>query len=197
MMRRTPQQDRSAVRVERLLDTCGEILTEVGYDELSTTQLAERSGMAIGSVYQFFPDKRAVVDALAQRNLHHYLNRLLPAAQTAPDWWHTIEPTMRIYHALYADQVAFRAVRIGFDEAADRAARATIIDQLMPHLGRHGLPDTTGLRHDLAEAVGVGHELGAGCYYHPDGPAPLDRFGVVLVRRQARRAVEQARAGGA
>ena len=59
-----------------MLDACAELVDEVGYDGLTTTLLAERAEVAIGSVYQFFPDKRAIVQALTMRNVEAYLERL-------------------------------------------------------------------------------------------------------------------------
>ena len=75
-LRRVPVQGRSVARVQRMLDACAELVDEVGYEGLTTTLLAERAEVAIGSVYQFFPDKRAVVQALTLRNLEAYLGRL-------------------------------------------------------------------------------------------------------------------------
>ena len=75
-LRRVPVQGRSLARVQRMLDACAELVDEVGYDGLTTTLLAERAGVAIGSVYQFFPDKRAIVQALTLRNLEAYVERL-------------------------------------------------------------------------------------------------------------------------
>src|SRR4029450_9420731 len=66
-LRRVPVQGRSVARVQRMLDACAELVDEVGYEGLTTTLLAERAEVAIGSVYQFFPDKRALVHALALR----------------------------------------------------------------------------------------------------------------------------------
>src|SRR2546430_11593034 len=54
-----------------------------GYDGLTTTLLAERAGVAIGSVYQFFPDKRAIVQALTLRSLQGYLDRLRSEEHTS------------------------------------------------------------------------------------------------------------------
>ena len=70
-LRRRPAQRRSAERVQRMLDACADILDESGYDGLSTTKVAQRADVAIGSVYQFFPDKKAVAQELALRNLEH------------------------------------------------------------------------------------------------------------------------------
>ena len=75
-LRRVPVQGRSVARVSRMLDACAELVDEVGYEGLTTTLLAERAGVAIGSVYQFFPDKRAIVQALTLRNIEAYLERL-------------------------------------------------------------------------------------------------------------------------
>ena len=89
-LRRVPVQGRSVARVQRMLDACAELIDEVGYDGLSTTLLAERAGVAIGSVYQFFPDKRAIVQALSLRNVEAYLARLgerIPASEL----WHWVD----------------------------------------------------------------------------------------------------------
>ncbi len=75
-LRRVPVQGRSLARVNRMLDACAELVDEVGYEGLTTTLLAERAGVAIGSVYQFCPDKRAIVQALAMRNMDTYVVRL-------------------------------------------------------------------------------------------------------------------------
>ena len=75
-LRRVPVQGRSVARVQRMLDACAELVDEVGYEGLTTTLLAERAEVAIGSVYQFFPDKRAIVQALAMRNMDAYLQLL-------------------------------------------------------------------------------------------------------------------------
>ncbi len=75
-MRRAPVQERSAARVERMLDVCGRLIDDVGYEATTTTMIAKRAEVSVGSLYQFFPDKRAVVQALAQRNLDTYLARL-------------------------------------------------------------------------------------------------------------------------
>ncbi len=75
-LRRVPVQGRSVARVQRMLDACAELVDEVGYEGLTTTLLAERAEVAIGSVYQFFPDKRAIVQALTLRTMEAYLQRL-------------------------------------------------------------------------------------------------------------------------
>ncbi|MFF0163457.1 TetR family transcriptional regulator [Streptomyces sp. NPDC005263] len=75
-LRRAPVQRRSAERLTRILDACADLLDEVGYDALSTRAVAQRAEVPIGSVYRFFGNKRAMADALAQRNLERYTERV-------------------------------------------------------------------------------------------------------------------------
>lgn len=75
-LRRRPMQRRSAERYERILNVCAELLEEVGFAALTTTTVAKRAEVPIGTVYQFFADKSALVHALAARNLENYLERL-------------------------------------------------------------------------------------------------------------------------
>ncbi|MEV6588624.1 TetR/AcrR family transcriptional regulator [Streptomyces acidicola] len=75
-LRRAPVQRRSAERLTRILDACAELLDEVGYDALSTRAVALRAGVPIGSVYRFFGNKRAMADALAERNLDRFTERV-------------------------------------------------------------------------------------------------------------------------
>ncbi|MGW4273490.1 TetR family transcriptional regulator [Streptomyces seoulensis] len=84
-LRRAPVQRRSAERLTRILDACADLLDEVGYDELSTRAVAQRAGVPIGSVYRFFGNKRAMADALAQRNLERYTERVLERLQRTAD----------------------------------------------------------------------------------------------------------------
>ena len=76
VLRRTPVQQRSAERLARILDACAVLLDETGYEQLSTRAVAARAGVPIGSVYRFFGNKRAMVAALAHRNLDQYAERI-------------------------------------------------------------------------------------------------------------------------
>lgn len=66
-LRRHPIQDRGQRRVERILDAAAEVIAEVGVDAASTNAIAARSDTSVGSLYQFFPNKEAIVQALATR----------------------------------------------------------------------------------------------------------------------------------
>ena len=62
--RRVPTQDRSAERVRSILQTAADLVAEVGYDQVTMTAVAERAEGSIGSLYQYFPDKSAIMQAL-------------------------------------------------------------------------------------------------------------------------------------
>ncbi|MFI7418934.1 TetR family transcriptional regulator [Nonomuraea sp. NPDC049684] len=75
-LRRRPAQRRSVERVERMLDECALLLDEVGYEALTTKEVARRAEVPIGTFYQFFHDKQGLVRALALRNLEAFLQRV-------------------------------------------------------------------------------------------------------------------------
>jgi AcrR family transcriptional regulator len=114
-LRRVPVQGRSVARVNRMLDACAQLVDEVGYDGLTTTLLAERAGVAIGSVYQFFPDKRAIVQALTLRNLEAYLDRLAARLEreSAGHWWGAVDAAIDEYIAMHRTTPGFRTLHFG------------------------------------------------------------------------------------
>jgi AcrR family transcriptional regulator len=65
--RARPRQRRARRTLEEILDAAGRLLEEVGLDAFNTNLLAERAGVHVPSVYRYFPNKLAVVAALAGR----------------------------------------------------------------------------------------------------------------------------------
>ena len=65
--RRKPSQERSRDRVERILEATAALLVDTPVDKITTAAIAETAGVPIGSVYQYFPNKRAVLAELARR----------------------------------------------------------------------------------------------------------------------------------
>jgi AcrR family transcriptional regulator len=66
--RKTPRQERSRATVEALLDATADILGREGYARLTTNRIAERAGVNIASLYQYFPGKDAIVAELRRRH---------------------------------------------------------------------------------------------------------------------------------
>jgi AcrR family transcriptional regulator len=66
--RKLPQQDRSRITVEAILEATAHILTEEGYHKANTNRIAERAGISIGSLYQYFPNKESLMAALMEQH---------------------------------------------------------------------------------------------------------------------------------
>src|SRR5215831_6874257 len=66
--RKTARQERSRATVEALLEATADILTRHGYATLTTNRIAERAGVNIASLYQYFPGKEAIVAELRRRH---------------------------------------------------------------------------------------------------------------------------------
>ncbi|MFG3204646.1 TetR family transcriptional regulator [Streptomyces sp. NPDC048192] len=114
-LRRAPVQRRSAERLTRILDACAELLDEVGYDDLSTRAVAQRAGVPIGSVYRFFGNKRQMADALAQRNLERYSERVTERLKKADkgDWRAAMDAVLDEYLAMKRTAAGFSLVDFG------------------------------------------------------------------------------------
>jgi AcrR family transcriptional regulator len=66
--RKKPRQERSAATVDAILDATARVLTTTGYDRASTNRIAMAAGVSVGSLYQYFPSKEALVAGLATRH---------------------------------------------------------------------------------------------------------------------------------
>lgn len=67
--RKRPVQDRSRQTVDRILAEAARIFDEDGYRRTTTNRVAEAAGVSVGSLYQYFPNKDALLVALAERHV--------------------------------------------------------------------------------------------------------------------------------
>jgi AcrR family transcriptional regulator len=74
--RKSASQKRSQATVEALLDATARVLTREGYDRASTNRIAATAGVSVGSLYQYFPNKEALVAALIARHNREMLQLL-------------------------------------------------------------------------------------------------------------------------
>ena len=65
--RRIPRQKRARDRVEKILDAAGALLEQDSAEKLNTAAIAKKAGIPVGSLYQYFPNKTAVIVELARR----------------------------------------------------------------------------------------------------------------------------------
>jgi AcrR family transcriptional regulator len=66
--RKNASQDRSRATVDTLIEATARILVKEGFDKASTNRIAEKAGVSVGSLYQYFPGKEALVAAVMERH---------------------------------------------------------------------------------------------------------------------------------
>ncbi len=85
--RKSPEQDRSRATVEAIVEAAAHILVKYGYDAFTTNRVAERAGVSIGSLYQYFPNKDALLSELMRRHvaeIERGVEEMAAHALTAP-----------------------------------------------------------------------------------------------------------------
>jgi len=71
-VRREPVQRRGASTVEAVLRACSKLLERLPLEEVNTTRIAAEAGLSVGALYRFFPDKQAILDAVAVRHMEEF-----------------------------------------------------------------------------------------------------------------------------
>lgn len=66
-VRKRPRQDRAVQTVDALVEATGQVLSRVGRDGITTTGVATRAGVSVGSLYQYFPNKEALLASYCER----------------------------------------------------------------------------------------------------------------------------------
>lgn len=74
--RKTPRQARSAATLDAILEASLQVLVAVGPGRLTTTRVAQRAGVSVGTMYQYFPHKQALLYAVTERYLDGIAARL-------------------------------------------------------------------------------------------------------------------------
>lgn len=77
-----PQQARSRETFEAIVEGAAQVFAAGGYAGATTDRIASRAGVSVGSVYQYFPNKDAILVLLAERHAQRAAERLLPLAAT-------------------------------------------------------------------------------------------------------------------
>jgi AcrR family transcriptional regulator len=102
--RRSAVQARSKATVEKILDAAGALLVEKGADRVTMTEIAQRSGLVIGSLYQYFSDRGAINKALYLRHAAWaklLLHNLLSNVHTLEDFIQAMESAFDQYFEIH------------------------------------------------------------------------------------------------
>jgi AcrR family transcriptional regulator len=103
--RKQPRQERSRFTVEAILEAAADILVRDGYEKMTTNRIADRAGVNVASLYQYFPGKEAIVAELRRR--HGVAERMAVRDALVLRRGQGLEATLR---ALIARGVAAHAV---------------------------------------------------------------------------------------
>lgn len=159
-LRRVPSQKRAQERVARILAVATDLILERGIDAVRMSEIAERAEISIGSLYQYFPDKPAIVGSLAER--YNAEGRACVAGELAtvrtPEDLHPA--LIRIvdgYYAMFQELPAMRAIwqamqadaALQAQDAEDGAAHAAMLDAALQRLW----PDSDDARRRVAAAL--------------------------------------------
>jgi AcrR family transcriptional regulator len=127
--RRRPVQARSQRTVEKILDAAAHVFGERGYAG-TTNHVAERAGISIGTLYQYFPDKDALLTALHDRHLDQVSRRLLGRgpAHDGDAWVHWLVAELIAVNTRPEATVLWQTSRM---VPAMRARVSTLVDELV------------------------------------------------------------------
>jgi AcrR family transcriptional regulator len=152
-LRTNPQQARSQARIDAALDAAVRLLEREGLEAVTTTRVATEAGMAVGSVYRYFPDRAAILDTLWARYLREFglLMDELNARATVETWDDPVGLVIDAFVDFYRGKPALRAIwfgsRLSEDTmAADRQQDLTMAEGLETLVRAQGLPATPRLK---------------------------------------------------
>jgi AcrR family transcriptional regulator len=112
---RAPQRERGRARVAALMAAATEVFAEKGYDAATMTEIAARAGASIGSLYQFFPTKELIAEALHGQNSDDLSAMLAGLAPRIAG-----KPGAALADALFRDLSEFLTAHPAFVTLADR-----------------------------------------------------------------------------
>jgi AcrR family transcriptional regulator len=113
LARLVPTQQRSRERFERILACAAEIMAEKGSEAFRMSDIVERTGVAFGSLYQYFPDKTAIIGTLAERYNaigRDCVRRDLSAVKSAADLHPALCRIVDSYYQMFMDEPVMRDI---------------------------------------------------------------------------------------
>jgi AcrR family transcriptional regulator len=163
-LRRVPRQTRGQQRIAAILDAAEQLFAELGYEATTTNAIASRAHTAIGSLYQFFPNKEAILRALVGRfldALREVLDRALTDVATETDLApgsvldRVLDPLLALRAARGRSlEIYLSTLRFGGVAAATRTLTEEIVTRVEALLAAH-LPPMASSRRRLAAQVVV------------------------------------------
>lgn len=114
--RRIPTQERAKKRVERIIDAASHVFAEDGFEAATMESIAARAETSIGSIYQFFPNKLSLFNALARHyhdKLRAFFDLLLGGPLLEQPWADILDTGIDAFALFHEQEPGFRAVWVG------------------------------------------------------------------------------------
>src|SRR6516164_1028977 len=128
--RKVASQERSRLTVDALLEATARVLVKQGYDRASTNKIAAVAGVSIGSLYQYFPSKEALVAAVIERHTRDLLQVVRDTFLKVVSRPIEIAARELVTAAIYAHRVDPKLHRV-LDEQVPRTGQLENIDAVM------------------------------------------------------------------
>jgi AcrR family transcriptional regulator len=150
--RKSATQERSRATVDALLAATARVLVKDGYDHASTNKIAEAAGVSIGSLYQYFPSKEALVAAVIEQHINKMMEMVraslvrlasVPLRDAARELVHVMIEAHRIepkLHRVLVEQIP-RIGSMEHIERVDEEAIALVRAYLEAHRDEVGVDD--------------------------------------------------------
>jgi AcrR family transcriptional regulator len=140
VMRKTPRQARGQQRVETIMGAAVELFAEVGYEAATTNEIARRAHTSIGSLYQFFPNKEAILTALIasfREGVHQLFDEVFGVPHSTRETLAAaFETLMDRLVVIYLHEPKFRVVFYGFSTSPDfQGAGGKLYGEILMRLG--------------------------------------------------------------
>ena len=114
--RRVPTQERSKKRVERIIEAASHVFAADGFEAATMENIAARAETSIGSIYQFFPNKLSLFNALARHyheKLRAFFDLLLSGPLLEQPWADILDAGIDAFALFHEHEPGFRAVWVG------------------------------------------------------------------------------------
>lgn len=173
--RRTPVQERSNDTVQQILKAASSLLATEPLDQITTSRVAQAAGVSVGGLYRFFPDKQAIIDAVAVKHVEDLRTALeQKLSVTLPeDGSVLLGMVVDAYIAFLDERPDFRAIALGRHISASTRQRQGGPDVGPAALVKRFILDQTGidvshLDLKLRVASEAGERLIAYAYEQPE-----------------------------
>ena len=113
-VRATPRQKRSRETFERILEAASELIHERGSDALKLTEVAVKADVPIGSVYRYFPNKAAIVHAIAEQHVEK-MERALRERLQELNLSDAVDVLIDQFYEFYRHEPAYSAIWSGVE----------------------------------------------------------------------------------